>query len=87
MTRYRKRVIEVDAIQASEIIDYYGMDLRSIPLWVARAIDQEKLRAYFVALDTTEDGRKKLEAIKVPGYAPFDPQELLTLGTWLRLAC
>ena len=45
----------------------------------------ERLRAYFMALDTTEDGRKKLDAIKVQGYAPFDTAALLTLGTWLGL--
>lgn len=49
------------------------------------AAQLEKLRAYFIALDSTEDGRKKLEAIKVPGYAPFDTNELLALGTWLGL--
>lgn len=49
------------------------------------AAQLERLRAYFVALDTTDDGRKKLEAIKVTGYAPFDANELLALGTWLGL--
>jgi ABC-type phosphate/phosphonate transport system substrate-binding protein len=49
------------------------------------AAQLERLRAYFVALDSTEDGRKKLEAIKVTGYAPFDTNELLALGTWLGL--
>jgi len=44
-----------------------------------------RLRAYFIALDTTEEGRKKLEAIKVQGYVPFDTAALLTLGTWLGL--
>ena len=49
------------------------------------AAQLERLRAYFIALDSTEDGRKKLEAIKVQGYAPFDSNELLALGTWLGL--
>lgn len=44
-----------------------------------------QLREYFTTLDTTEAGRKKLEAIKVQGYAPYDPAALMTLGTWLGL--
>ena len=43
------------------------------------------LRDYFVSLDTTEAGRKKLEALKVPGYAPFDVAALMQLGVWLGL--
>jgi phosphonate transport system substrate-binding protein len=43
------------------------------------------LRDYFVALDTTEAGRKKLDAVKVQGYAAFDTAALLVLGTWLGL--
>ena len=45
----------------------------------------ERLRAYFIGLDTTEEGRKKLEAIKIQGYAAFDPAALLALGIWLGL--
>jgi phosphonate transport system substrate-binding protein len=45
----------------------------------------EQLREYFVGLDTTEQGRKKLEPIKVQGYMAFDPAALLALGTWLGL--
>ena len=44
-----------------------------------------QLRDYFVGLDTTEAGRKKLEAVKVQGYAVFDSAALLQLGTWLGL--
>jgi len=42
-----------------------------------------RVRAYFIGLDTTEAGRRKLEALKVPGYAAQDPAELLKLGAWL----
>ena len=45
----------------------------------------DKLREYFVSLDTTEAGRKKLEPIKVQGYALYDATALLALGTWLGL--
>jgi phosphonate transport system substrate-binding protein len=45
----------------------------------------QQLRDYFVALDTTEAGRKRLEAAKVQGYMAFDTPALLQLGTWLGL--
>jgi ABC-type phosphate/phosphonate transport system substrate-binding protein len=45
----------------------------------------DKLREYFTTLDSTEAGRKKLEPIKVKGYASYDSAALLTLGTWLGL--
>jgi phosphonate transport system substrate-binding protein len=44
-----------------------------------------RLRDYFVSLDTTDEGRKKLEPLKVKGYAPYDVQQLLQLGVWLGL--
>jgi phosphonate transport system substrate-binding protein len=43
------------------------------------------LRDYFVALDSTEPGRKKLEPIKVQGYAAYDTAALMKLGDWLGL--
>jgi ABC-type phosphate/phosphonate transport system substrate-binding protein len=45
----------------------------------------EKLREYFTTLDSTEAGRKKLEPVKVQGYAAYDAAALLMLGTWLGL--
>ncbi len=45
----------------------------------------DKLRAYFVALDTSDEGRKKLEPIKITGYMAYDTAALLALGTWLGL--
>ncbi len=47
--------------------------------------DVARVREYFVELDTTDAGRKKLEAIKVQGYAAFDTAALLALGQWLGL--
>ena len=44
-----------------------------------------QLREYFTTLDSTEAGRKKLESIKVQGYAPYDPAALMNLGIWLGL--
>lgn len=43
------------------------------------------VREYFTTLDTTEGGRKKLEAIKVQGYAAYDAAALMALGVWLGL--
>jgi ABC-type phosphate/phosphonate transport system substrate-binding protein len=47
--------------------------------------DLERVREYFLTLDSTEAGRKKLEPIKVQGYAAFDAAALQSLGTWLGL--
>ena len=44
-----------------------------------------RVRDYFINLDSTEAGRKKLEPIKVQGYAAYDPAALMALGTWLGL--
>jgi phosphonate transport system substrate-binding protein len=45
----------------------------------------EKLRDYLLALDTTEEGRKKLEPTKYSGYARYDEAAMLSIGTWLGL--
>ncbi len=42
-----------------------------------------KVRDYLLALDATEEGRRKLEPIKVKGYMAYDTQALLQLGQWL----
>ncbi len=44
-----------------------------------------QLRAYFTGLDDSEAGRKKLEPIKIQGYAAYDEAALLKLGVWLGL--
>jgi ABC-type phosphate/phosphonate transport system substrate-binding protein len=44
-----------------------------------------QLRNYFVGLDDSEAGRKKLEPIKVQGYQAYDEAALLKLGVWLGL--
>ena len=43
----------------------------------------EKVRAYFLALDSSEDGRKKLEPTKWKGFEAYDQAALLKLGVWL----
>jgi phosphonate transport system substrate-binding protein len=44
-----------------------------------------RLRDYLTALDGTDEGRKKLEPIKIKGYMPYDRQQLMALGAWLGL--
>jgi len=45
----------------------------------------KRLREYFTSLDASEEGRRKLEPIKVQGYANYDPAALLAIGNWLGL--
>jgi ABC-type phosphate/phosphonate transport system substrate-binding protein len=45
----------------------------------------EKVRDYFVALGTTDDGRKKLEPTRYTGFERYDEAALLVIGTWLGL--
>jgi hypothetical protein len=45
----------------------------------------ELVRDYLLALDATEDGRKKLEPTKWKGFALYDHAALMALGTWLGL--
>ena len=45
----------------------------------------DKLRDYLLALDTTEEGKKKLEPTKYSGYARYDEAAMLAIGTWLGL--
>jgi len=44
-----------------------------------------RLRDYLVALDGSDEGRRKLEPIKVKGYMAYDSAALLALGSWLGL--
>lgn len=43
------------------------------------------LRRYFIDLDSTDDGRRKLEPSKLKGFMPFDQAQMLELGRWLGL--
>jgi phosphonate transport system substrate-binding protein len=45
----------------------------------------ERLREYLLALDSTEEGRKKLEATKYSGFARYDDAAMLSIGAWLGL--
>ena len=43
------------------------------------------VRDYLLALDTSDEGRKKLAAVKYSGFASYDNAAMLALGTWLGL--
>ena len=43
------------------------------------------LRRYFIELDSTDDGRRKLEPSKLKGFMPYDQAQMLELGRWLGL--
>lgn len=49
------------------------------------AEQQALVRDYLLSLDTTDEGKKKLETTKYQGFAAYDEQQMLALGTWLGL--
>jgi ABC-type phosphate/phosphonate transport system substrate-binding protein len=49
-------------------------------------VDQiDKVRDYLITLDSTDEGKKKLEATKYTGFERYDDAALLAVGTWLGL--
>jgi phosphonate transport system substrate-binding protein len=44
-----------------------------------------KVREYLVALDTSDEGKKKLEPTKYQGYALYDEGDMMKIGAWLGL--
>ncbi|HZE91875.1 MAG TPA: phosphate/phosphite/phosphonate ABC transporter substrate-binding protein [Rhizobacter sp.] len=48
--------------------------------------DQVQLvRAYLLALDTSEEGKKKLEPMKFQGFASYSDADMTAIGKWLGL--
>lgn len=45
----------------------------------------QAVREYLLGLDTTEDGKKKLEPTKWKGFAAYGNAAMMALGTWLGL--
>ena len=43
------------------------------------------VRDYLLALDSSDEGKKKLEPTKWKGFAAYDHATLMALGTWLGL--
>lgn len=45
----------------------------------------DKVRDYLLSLDGSDEGKKKLEATKYQGFAPYSQSDMLDIGTWLGL--
>jgi ABC-type phosphate/phosphonate transport system substrate-binding protein len=45
----------------------------------------QKVRDYLLGLDTSEEGKKKLEPTKYEGFAPYAEADMLAIGKWLAL--
>lgn len=45
----------------------------------------QKVRDYLLNLDSTDEGKKKLEPTKYTGFTTFDETELMAIGKWLGL--
>jgi len=45
----------------------------------------QQVREYFLGLDASDEGKKRLEPIKYQGFAPYDEAEMLAIGKWLGL--
>lgn len=49
------------------------------------AAQQEQVKQYLLTLDSTDEGKKKLEPTKFQGFAPYAEAEMLDIGTWLGI--
>jgi phosphonate transport system substrate-binding protein len=45
----------------------------------------DRVRDYLVGLDTSDEGKKKLEPSKYTGFERYEEAEILKIGTWLGL--
>ena len=45
----------------------------------------DKVREYLLALDTNDEGKKKLEPTKYSGFERYDDAALMAIGAWLGL--
>lgn len=45
----------------------------------------DKVRDYLLGLDTTDEGKKKLDPTKYTGFAPYNQADMLSIGAWLGL--
>lgn len=45
----------------------------------------QRLRDYFIGLDGSDEGKKKLEPTKYEGFAPYSEADMLAIGKWLGL--
>ena len=49
------------------------------------AEQMQRVREYFLSLDGSDEGKKRLEPIKYEGFAAYDEAEMLAIGKWLGL--
>lgn len=49
------------------------------------AEQRAQLSAYFIGLEQTPEGKKRLETFNVTGFVEFDQKALVAMGTWLGL--
>jgi phosphonate transport system substrate-binding protein len=47
------------------------------------AAQQQQVREYLLKLDGSDDGRKKLDTLRLNGFDTYDEATLLSLGQWL----
>lgn len=47
--------------------------------------ERAQLTAYFVGLDQSADGKKRLASLTVQGFTPYEQAKLMELGKWLGL--
>ena len=47
--------------------------------------ERAQLTAYFLSLDQSVEGKKRLEALNVPGFVEFDQAALIDIGKWLGI--
>lgn len=45
----------------------------------------QRVREYLLGLDASEEGKKRLEAIKYEGFSAYSEADLLAIGKWLGL--
>ena len=87
---------EVGATAASAVIKEYTdkggkVMLKSKPVPIKQLIASPNLPAqdfghiqqYFLSLELTEDGQRRLAKLGYKGFSSFDERELITLGHWL----
>lgn len=90
---------EVGATAASAVIKEYTdkggkVLVRSKPVPIKELIASPRLPApelasiqqYFLNLDTTEEGQRRLTKLGYKGFTSFDESQLLELGRWLESA-
>ena len=48
-------------------------------------VQRTQLAAYFIGLEQNSEGKKRLEALNVPGFVSYDQNVLVAMGKWMAL--